>query len=120
MTAPPEKSASVTQKIGSYSFKISDDLFSHHPIFIDQSLQHTGFAPLFTQLTNEVPHFAPPLQIVLLPALFTQYLPQFSFINTKTLQKYFFGHRFCALPSPAPGDHCSPSPPYATASIEFF
>jgi len=32
---------------------------SHQPIFLDQSLQHTGLAPLFTQLTNEAPHFAP-------------------------------------------------------------
>jgi len=35
-------------------------LFSHHPIFLHPSLQHTGYAPLFTQLTNEAPHFAPP------------------------------------------------------------
>ena len=39
-------------------FKIS--FFSHHPIFLDQSTQHTGFAPLFTQLTNEAPHFVLP------------------------------------------------------------
>src|SRR6218665_3527393 len=39
--------------------------FSRLPIFLDQSLQHTDFAPLFTQLTNELPHFAPPLQIAL-------------------------------------------------------
>ena len=82
LTASPEKSVTFftpSQKNWFLSLKISDDLFSHHPIFLDQSL-HTGFAPLFTQLTNETPHFAPPLQIVL-----QKYLPQFSLIIMKKL-----------------------------------
>src|SRR6218665_2951896 len=49
---------SVKKKIAS---SISKFLFlSHHPIFLDQSTQHTGFALLFTQLTNEAPHFVLP------------------------------------------------------------
>ena len=46
-------------------------IFSHRPIVLDQSLQHTGSAPpLPNQLTSEAPHFAPPLQIVLQKLLY--------------------------------------------------
>src|SRR6218665_3371319 len=119
MTAPPEKSASVTQKIGSFSFKISDDLFSHHPIFIDQSLQHTGFAPLFTKLTNEVPHFAPPLQIVLLlniicpPSLHNIY-PNFRSLIRKRFKKTSLVTDFAPPLALRPGTIAHPPPPYAT------
>ena len=74
LTGPPEKSVTFSlrhKKISSYPSKfLMTFLFSHHPIFLGQSLQHTAFAPLFTQLTNEAPHFAPPLQILLQKLLF--------------------------------------------------
>jgi len=82
--------------------------FNHHPIFLDQSLKHTGFAPLFTQLTNEAPHFPPPLQIALQKfyAIFTTI-----FVNyyEKALKILFWSPILRPL-SPAPGDNCLPLP----------
>jgi len=91
-------------------------LFSHHPIFLGQSLQHTAFAPLFTQLTNEAPHFAPPLQIVL-----QKFHPLYAIFNTifvnyyEKALKYLFWSPI--LRPPAPGDNCPPClPPVSPAA----
>src|SRR6218665_190222 len=74
-----------SQKNCFLSLKISDDLF---------------FA-LFTQLTNETPHFAPLSQIVLLQkCLF--FRPLYAIFTTIFVNYYekalkiFLGHRFCA------------------------
>ena len=105
-SAPGEISDSFSlrhKKIASYPSKfLMTFFFSHRPIFLGQSLQHTGFAPLFTQLTNEAPHFAPPLQFVLHKFLFSALFTQFCtpiFVNyyEKAL-KILFGHRFYAHP----------------------
>jgi|SRR6218665_508999 len=90
LTAPLEKSVEI--------FSLRHKKLILIPIFRDQSLQHTGFAPLFTQLTNETSHFAPLSQIVLQKCLFFRplyaiFTPIFVNNYEKAL-KILFGHRF--------------------------
>jgi|SRR6218665_2417656 len=95
--------------------------FSYHPIFLDQSLQHTGFAPLFTQLTNETPHFAPPLQIVLYknfycPPSLRKIYPNFRELLCKSFKNTCLVTDFAPPLAVRPGTTVLPAPPYATVS----